>query len=106
MTDTPQNVRNFWINSRIDGLARNLSSGPAQPEGGMHTLIAQRHDGRLLLPKLEVYSSAEGPELYTRISLSSYGQFMPEGTECYVITPYGNKIPFGDGNLLILHSRR
>ena len=43
----PKNVRNFWIETEVDGLARKMESGPQNKEGGFTTKVLVREDGSI-----------------------------------------------------------
>lgn len=38
----PRNVRNFWIEGRIDGRDSTFAAGPATKDGGFSLTIKQR----------------------------------------------------------------
>ena len=40
-------VRNFWIESHIDGAKTALEGGPRNKEGGMRVTLKQRNDGAI-----------------------------------------------------------
>lgn len=41
----PRNVRNFWLDGRIDGRTAVLSGGPGARSGGMRLVIYGRNKG-------------------------------------------------------------
>lgn len=41
----PHNVRNFWVDGRIDGRDTDLSGGPQTKDGGLSINVKQRHGG-------------------------------------------------------------
>jgi len=43
----PRNVRNFWIQARIDGKATNIGAGPVRKDGGFDLTIYQRDAGEV-----------------------------------------------------------
>lgn len=43
----PRNVRNFWIEARIDGRADALVGGPVGKEGGFDLTILMRDKGEV-----------------------------------------------------------
>jgi hypothetical protein len=44
----PRNVRNFWIDAKIDGQKSTLSGGPKNKEGGFSMVIKQRDNGTII----------------------------------------------------------
>ena len=46
----PRNVRNFWVQSEIDGRCTTLVGGPAAKDGGFHLNIRQRDEGNITHP--------------------------------------------------------
>lgn len=38
----PRNVRNFWIDARIDGRDTKIAGGPIAKDGGLHVTFKQR----------------------------------------------------------------
>lgn len=44
----PRNVRNFWIDGRIDGRSADLSGGPQSKDGGFSLTIYQRNKGEVM----------------------------------------------------------
>ena len=43
----PRNVRNFWIETVVDGLARTFSSGPVAQDGGFTEVVSIRRNGEV-----------------------------------------------------------
>ena len=43
----PQNVRNFWVDTQVDGRDSKLASGPVAKDGGFYTTIKIRRDGEV-----------------------------------------------------------
>ena len=41
----PRNVRNFWIETEIDGASKSLEGGPKKKEGGFTTNVFMREKG-------------------------------------------------------------
>jgi hypothetical protein len=41
----PRNVRNFWIEGRVDGKAKSVGFGPIGKDGGFDLSISVRNDG-------------------------------------------------------------
>lgn len=44
----PRNVRNFWIETLIDGQRTAVRGGPAAKDGGFDMMIYQRDDGNVV----------------------------------------------------------
>ena len=51
----PRNVRNFWVECKIDGQKTRLAGGPRSKDGGFSLTIYQRRRGNV-----EVAFSIEG----------------------------------------------
>lgn len=45
---TPRNVRNFWLDARVDGRANAVETGPRGANGGMTLAIKVRNDGNIV----------------------------------------------------------
>ncbi len=43
----PRNVRNFWIEAKIDGYKNPIKFGPKRKDGGFHMVINQRNEGKV-----------------------------------------------------------
>lgn len=43
----PRNVRNFWLEGRIDGRASEITGGPVSAGGGFTLTVYQRDGGRV-----------------------------------------------------------
>lgn len=46
--EMPRNVRNFWIDARIDGRSARLEGGPQAKDGGFSLVIRQRDNGGIV----------------------------------------------------------
>ena len=44
----PVNIRNFWIEARIDGRSSELSGGPQSKDGGFSLILRQRDKGGIV----------------------------------------------------------
>lgn len=44
----PRNVRNFWIDLRVDGKATRVETGPVSKEGGFEARVLMRHNGSVV----------------------------------------------------------
>jgi len=45
----PRNVRNFWLDGRIDGRSSRLEGGPQSKDGGFSLTIKQREDDGIII---------------------------------------------------------
>jgi len=43
----PKSVRNFWVETEVDGLARTMASGPRNKKGGFTTKVLVREEGSI-----------------------------------------------------------
>lgn len=53
----PRNLRNFWIDTDVDGRASKVGTGPASKDGGFDTNIYIRDGGRVE-KALTIYGTA------------------------------------------------
>lgn len=44
----PANVRNFWIEADIDGIASRVATGPRAKDGGFSLTVKQRDGGGII----------------------------------------------------------
>lgn len=72
----PRNVRNWWIDARIDGRTSKLEGGPSSKEGGFTLNIKQRDDGVIVQPlRVEGLARTDGSLLlrvYVNGKLTEY----------------------------------
>ena len=72
MSKKPRNVRNFWLEAKVDGRESKVIGGPSNKEGGFELKIRMRDGGEVTLPvTLEGYADGD------RLRLNVFG---PEGT--------------------------
>jgi len=43
----PRTVRNFWLETHVDGRSTTLATGPRGSDGGFYTIIKVRHKGHV-----------------------------------------------------------
>ena len=84
----PQNVRNFWIDGRIDGRRTPIEGGPQSRDGGMRLTIKQRHEGGIV----------------TAAHID--GRAMPDGTLRLAIEAGTAVTVRQDGDRLVIETRR
>lgn len=72
-------LRNFWIDSRIDGRNTILSGGPRSKDGGMHINVLQRKDGKKV-KAVEVNCYEENGQLITCVWVGNekVGEFVTD----------------------------
>ena len=57
----PRNVRNFWIEGRIDGRESAFEGGPVSKDGGFSLTIYQRNNKNVMTAaRLRGYALADG----------------------------------------------
>lgn len=44
----PRNVRNFWIEGRVDGRSSQIATGPIRSDGGFSLSVLMRDDGGIV----------------------------------------------------------
>ena len=54
-------MRNFWLDSDIDGRQTSLSGGPRASDGGMNVTVRQRENGKSVVAcKVKCYKRNDG----------------------------------------------
>jgi len=62
----PRNVRNFWIEAKIDGYKNPITFGPKRKDGGFHMVINQRNKGKVTTGAIiQGYVTEEGKIVLT-----------------------------------------
>ena len=57
----PRNVRNFWIEGRVDGRKSNPGFGPQAKDGGFVVDVFQRNDGAVVKAgQLQGFAHSDG----------------------------------------------
>jgi hypothetical protein len=59
----PRNVRNFWIEGSVDGLKKDISTGPKSANGGFHLTISMRENGEISDMRVHIRGQVIGDEL-------------------------------------------
>ena len=57
----PRVVRNFWIETEVDGRETRTETGPKNKDGGFEITIRMREDGSIITPmKIRGYVNPKG----------------------------------------------
>lgn len=64
----PRNVRNFWLELRVDGRATVIQAGPRAKNGGFHLTIKQRDEGNIVTSMIVTGIVTERGHLQVRAS--------------------------------------
>lgn len=75
----PQNVRNAWIQVRVDGRKSEIATGPRARNGGMIARFYVRHNGSVT-PSVTVETMADDPTDPDRLTLRIWA---PDGALIY-----------------------
>lgn len=59
-------VRNFWVESQVDGRRTPIKGGPARKDGGLDLQLFQREDGAITQP-IEIQCKEEDQRLITKV---------------------------------------
>lgn len=58
----PRNVRNFWIETQVDGRKTDIGTGPRSKDGGIYVSVGMRDKGDVESRKVELegFATTEG----------------------------------------------
>lgn len=75
----PRNVRNFWIEARIDGKKTPIATGPRRKDGGFSMTIYMRNEGGVETA-VRVYGSARFGDGSLELSVKPVTSLAVEGS--------------------------
>ena len=76
----PRNIRNFWIESTVDGVATKYASGPKAKDGGFELTIKQRVKGNIVTAYRISGIALQTGELSIQVANGSSGRVLDEST--------------------------
>lgn len=102
-----RNVRNFWLNLRVDGRSTTVETGPASATGGMRGTISQRHQGTVADATLDIECNGTGTTLRTFVTVRGQLDADPErGPFAYALKRDGTRVPLDSGDAIVLETLR